>query len=323
LLPALFLSLCALAPQEEIPELSRPDPARPTEVQVSAYVIDVTLVEEPTHSFRADVVFVLDWKDPRLAMPGAAVRRVDADDAWHPRTVLLNERGASSRLGDDLRVGPDGTVRQVRRFVGSFGSRFDLRDFPLDSQTLRFELVFLDTAEGELEITLGDANGRRDPLSIADWSVDPARVSVEAIALTPQLSLPGLVLEIPVRRRIGYYVWKILLPLVLIVGMAGTVFWIDPRNMGPQLSVSASSMLTLIAYRFSLGNLVPRLSYMTRLDHFILGATLMVFAALVEVIVTSGLASNGHHERAVRIDRVARVAYVLTLVWLLLRAFVW
>jgi hypothetical protein len=36
-------------------------------------------------------------------------------------------------------------------------------------------------------------------------------------------------------------------------------------------------MLTLIAYRFSIGELVPKVAYLTRLDYFILGSTLMVF----------------------------------------------
>ena len=39
-------------------------------------------------------------------------------------------------------------------------------------------------------------------------------------------------------------------------------------------------MLTLIAYRFLLGQSLPPVSYLTRLDYFLLGATILVFIAL-------------------------------------------
>jgi hypothetical protein len=68
--------------------------------------------------------------------------------------------------------------------------------------------------------------------------------------------------------------------------MSWTVFWIDPTNGGPQISVAVTSMLTLIAYRFAIGSEVPKLPYLTRLDGFILAGSLLVFLSLIEVMLT-------------------------------------
>ena len=38
------------------------------------------------------------------------------------------------------------------------------------------------------------------------------------------------------------------------------------------------------------GNLLPKVAYMTRLDYFILGSTILVFITLIEVLITSALA---------------------------------
>jgi len=119
----------------------------------------------------------------------------------------------------------------------------------------------------------------------------------------------------------GYYVWKIIFPLVLIVFMSWTVFWINPENAGAQIGLATSSMLTLIAYRFILGNLLPRVSYLTELDYFTLGATILVFLALVEVVLTSGLAQAGKHEAARRIDVGARVMFPVSFALLVLVVF--
>jgi len=51
--------------------------------------------------------------------------------------------------------------------------------------------------------------------------------------------------------------------------------------------VGATAVLTLIAYRFTLDSLIPRVSYLTRLDIFILGATVLVL--LARVASTTGL----------------------------------
>ena len=46
-----------------------------------------------------------------------------------------------------------------------------------------------------------------------------------------------------------------------------------PDHHDAQIGLSATSMLTLIAFIFATTNMVPALSYLTRLDHFIVGST--------------------------------------------------
>jgi len=85
--------------------------------------------------------------------------------------------------------------------------------------------------------------------------------------------------------------------------MSWIVFWIDPKESGSQISVAITAMLTLIAYRFAVGSDLPKVSYLPRLDYFILGSTILVFASLLEVVITSSYARTGRLERARAIDR--------------------
>ena len=74
-------------------------------------------------------------------------------------------------------------------------------------------------------------------------------------------------------------------------------------------------MLTLIAYRFLLGQSLPQVSYLTRLDYFLLGTTIMVFVALIEVAMTSTM----DEERAEKLNRHSRwvfpAGFVVLLGW--------
>ena len=91
--------------------------------------------------------------------------------------------------------------------------------------------------------------------------------------------------------------------------MSWAVFWIDPTQVSSQISVSVTAILTLIAYRFALGNLLPRISYLTRLDYLLLGSTILVFLALVEVTATSRLVVLGKESLARTLDKWARIVF--------------
>jgi hypothetical protein len=141
-------------------------------------------------------------------------------------------------------------------------------------------------------------------LSVADWDILGWRVeSAPFVPVQGDEAVPGISLTFEAERKAGYFIVKVIIPLILIVFMSWIVFWIDPKESGSQISVAITAMLTLIAYRFAVGADLPKVSYLTRLDYFILGATILVFASLIEVVVTSSYARTGRLERARVIDR--------------------
>jgi hypothetical protein len=83
--------------------------------------------------------------------------------------------------------------------------------------------------------------------------------------------------------------------------------------------VASSSVLTLIAQRFVLASLLPRLPYMTRMDYFTVGSTLLVLLALIAVCATGFLFAHRHASHARTIDHWARgafpAAFLLLLSW--------
>jgi hypothetical protein len=97
--------------------------------------------------------------------------------------------------------------------------------------------------------------------------------------------------------------------LVLITMMSWVPFWVDPARAEVQVGVASSTVLTLIAQRLVATNLLPRLSYLTRMDYVLMVATVLVFAAFVQVSATSVLAYRKRHALAVRIDKVSRVLF--------------
>ncbi len=110
-------------------------------------------------------------------------------------------------------------------------------------------------------------------------------------------------------------------PLYLIVIMSWSVFWIPPAKAEAQIGISATSMLTLIAFIFATTNMVPVLGYTTRFDQFIIGSTVLVFLALLQSVITSYLVASDRIWVTFSLDRVCRFAFPLAFVGLTIIVF--
>jgi hypothetical protein len=158
----------------------------------------------------------------------------------------------------------------------------------------------------------GKRSGRAEQLSITDWTLGPGRMGVADFEPLPGVkSLAGVQLFLEGKRRVGYYTVQVILPLVMIVLMGWTSLWIPPSMVPPRMSAAITTMLTLIAYRFALGRLVPNLPYLTRFDYFTLGSTVLIFIVLLLVATTAYLVAQNKAALADRIDRRARLIFPL------------
>ncbi len=146
-------------------------------------------------------------------------------------------------------------------------------------------------------------------VEVGTYHFGPADIDLSAISYKFKTS-----------RYTSYYMWKVILPLAIIVMMSWLVFWIEPTQFGPAVGLSATAVLTLIAYRFLLGNLVPRVSYLTRLDIFIMGATILVFLGMVEAVSAAKI-STKNERLAKHIDRASRVLFPVAFILVAYFAF--
>jgi hypothetical protein len=295
--------------------LTRPGPLdEPTRVRVGMYIVDITDIDDASQTITVDLVVYGAWQDPRLASGSQAPRELGLTEVWHPFLLLIGERDLAKKLPDSIFADGEGMLLYRQRFYGQISSPTDLADFPFDDQLLRIQVIAGGFTRDEVELVIEKPRtGRSARLSVVDWRIGEVRARTEPFEyMADHRIFPSCVVELPATRYTGYYVWKVILPLVLVVFMSWTVFWIDATMVAPQIGVATTSILTLIAYQFVLGRLVPELSYLTRLDLFTVGSTILVFLALVEVVTTTALAGRGKPGLALAIDRWARFVFPAT-----------
>jgi hypothetical protein len=331
ILAVVFFCLAFASPAVAIapPTPAPPDSSHPDTVWFFVYLLDVDDIDASEQSFAANVYIGLFWKDERLAKEGSPERIIPLHEVWHPTSLVVNEVGLVRRsLPEVVEVLADGTVAYRQRYVGRFSQELLLSDFPLDEHDFKIQILFPKYNADELNLIPGTSprvpgfvgGAIAEGFSLPDWHV--LRFVVEEHPMRigdTDVFAAGFALTFTARRYFTFYFWQVITPLVLIVMMSWAAFWIDPSEPGPQFGLAASSILTLIAYRFLLANLLPKLPYMTRMDYFSLFSTLLVFFALVEVMTTSALAGSDRLKLAKRIDLVSRfmfpVAFVGAAAW--------
>jgi hypothetical protein len=292
----------------------RPDaPGTATEVDLGVMLIDMFSIDEVNERFGADLRVELAWRDERLASGSLGCDPTDVpvplDRVWHPQLVLINSIDANELQKLGALIEPDGRVRLAQRYRGSFSSRMALADFPLETQRLAVVLGTALMGPEQVRVRIDpERSGLFDSTTVAGWTVAASAPELD-VARIADREINRIRVVFPAERRPGFFVYKVVLPLALIVAMSWSVFWLDPKHADAQLGVASASMLTVIAFQLSFGDLLPQIPYLTRMDRFVLGSTVFVFAALAESIWTSSLSARDRVSTARRVDGLARFGF--------------
>lgn len=297
---------------------------QPTEVKIGVAVVDIDSIDGAQQSFVANFAVLAEWKDPRLAEDVDFVRVMDTDDVWTPTLQILNQQKLFETLPKQVEVSPDGTVNYAQRYWGTLSYPMNLENFPLDEHPLQIKLVTVGKDHNNIKFSINQkVIGMSDILTVTDWEIVSWNIFPEAVNIGPNLPvLPGVVFEFQAKRLVNFYIIKVLVPLIMIVFISLVVLFIDPTHIGPKFSIAITAILTLIAYRFLLGGLLPKISYLTHMDYFLFGSMFLVFAVLVETSIVARLVGRDKEKEAKTLDYWSRFAFVILFLIILVGSFI-
>lgn len=291
---------------------------QPKDVEIGLFLVDISALDERLEVYTAEFDVIARWQHAELAFtpaPGEEIPRLivgpaaeaHLDTTWNPELFAVNRAKPATDIRTRLYLHPDGTVVFRVRFQNSLRAQMDFRRFPFDSQILPVivESLVHDADEVRL-IPNPDFTGFDPIFEMPEWTVTDL-TTVSEVRNRPQerQDYDRLSFQVHLDRQSGYYLWKIMLPIMVIVMISWIVFWMSEEMLGRRAGISATGMLTVIAYQFVVGGFLPRLPYQTTLDWFML-VSLLVIAATMFVNL---LGSRSEPGRRTAIDRSCRVFF--------------
>lgn len=289
----------------------------PTVIEIGVFVIDIDEIDDVNQRFSVDLFIVARWQDPRLALPEAErtgkVRFMTIDDVWTPKILLLNDRGLKPQLRQRVEVDELGNMKYQNRLSGELKVDLKFEKFPFDVQRLPIDIVSYEYSTDEMQFSPDSAIvGQADKFSIEGWQLKILLPIADVFAVPGgRTNFPRLTYLIEAERDSDYYVLTMLVPMSLIIFMAWTVFWLQPNIVPPRIAIATASIFSLIALGVSIRLGLPKISYLTMADFFVLGCTLMVFIALGVAVIGSRWASSDRLEQAFKLNAIARWVYML------------
>lgn len=293
-------------------------PELPVRVELGLYLIDVTSFDQRENTFGIELDVVSRWRDPRRGFTpdaGEPAFRLYRDDqalaelssGWSPELHIVNSVGTLSLGIVRTRINSDGTTVNRIRLQGVLRAPLDFRMFPFDEQMLPIRVESYSWQADQLQITLAeDFTGFAPGYETPEWELLRLSTAAETVLRQQeQAEYSRMTFQLHVKRQSGYYIWKILLPLLVITAISWVVFWMSEDALGRRAGISATGMLTVIAYQMILADALPRFPYLTLMDKVALLTLIIIAMTMLENIISSRLPTANRQ----RMDRTCRVAF--------------
>ena len=194
-------------------------------------------------------------------------------------------------------------VRTIRfeSGIGQFRQQFDFKKFPFDNQKLIIPIIsgatntsnpenaWPKTGYGAVHFITPDKGaylGLENYLNnvsenyLKEWQVKNVDIQSEEIVKenyynkflkkNVEYNENALNIIIDIERNSAHYIYKIIIPVFLILSVAWFVLWIPTYKLDARLTTSIVALLSLIAYNFVFSDDIPKLNYLTALDKYIL-----------------------------------------------------
>ena len=274
----------------------------PIIVKVDLEIEDIHKISGKNLDFHTSYSFWAHWKDPKIIKELKILGEYTEKKKplylcdYSPKEIIGEKRkifdpvveffnlkekpNFESGLQDWVEVFSDGTVQSRIRDTRIFKAKFNFRKFPFDDQILPFEIwsefpntmvkiiaeepIMSEYKENLYSFALDDG------ISIPGWRLVGVDYENSVYTSNDGFEYSGLSIFLNVERQSSYYLFKIILPIIFILIISWSVFWVRGSQLEAKVNVTIVCLLSLIAYNFIIDEDLPKLAYLTFLDVFIL-----------------------------------------------------
>ena len=179
-----------------------------------------------------------------------------------------------------------GTVGFRLTMQGTFKCVQNLVCFPFDVQAMTIEIQLGRELHSGVDLSVPNftlLHDRNEANSIlmqvdAEWNHRPVRYRLSRTTpLEGRVVFAKYVAVIPCERDFRFYNNNIFIIPGMLLLMSGGVFGIPVKEKGTRLTLIATIFLVLIAYKFSVSGMLPRVPYYTELDRYMMFCMLGIF----------------------------------------------
>lgn len=273
----------------------------PTSVSVQIHVLNFNSLTEIAMEYSLSMFLRLKWTDRRLMWDDTKINEpleVDpklASRIWTPDVYFINEKVAivhdvlmTNKL---MHIYHNGTVRTSTKISMSLNCDMHLARYPRDEQICSIYAGIYSYSKENVVLKWHSTN----PLFLRPTLILP-RFSVKGYdtkdcfgsgSYFKEEHIVGehfscLRADFLLQREFGYYVVQVYIPCTLVVVLSWISFWIDIDAAAARVSIGLLTVLAIMTQSSGEKTVVPKVSYVTALDIWMVMSLLFTSMALLE-----------------------------------------
>uniref|UniRef100_A0A3P9MH68 Neuronal acetylcholine receptor subunit alpha-7 n=1 Tax=Oryzias latipes TaxID=8090 RepID=A0A3P9MH68_ORYLA len=269
-------------------------------VELGFTLLQIIDVDEKNQVLITNAWLQLHWTDIYLTWnpenyPGVQNLRFPSDQVWTPDILLYNsaDERFDATFHTNVLVNASGHCQYIPPGILKSTCYIDVRWFPFDVQ--KCDLKFgswthngwlLDLQMLDVDISTYISNGEWDLVGV------PAKRN-ELYYECCKEPYPDVTFTVTMRRRTLYYGLNLLIPCVLISGLALLVFLL-PADSGEKISLGITVLLSLTVFMLLVAEIMPATSDSVPLIAQYFASTMMIVG--MSVVVTVIVLQFHHHD---------------------------
>ncbi|KAF8571680.1 hypothetical protein P879_00055 [Paragonimus westermani] len=283
-------------------------------VEIRVVFLKIGEIDTLKETYHADAFIQVKWREPRLdGKTDEELRRIDLQRCWNPLILIDNILSESKDQHWSLTQKSEQNevyIVERRRLRGVFLETLELNDFPLDVQDLTITLTS-ERPDSEV-ILVPDRNelcgiNLQTLVDQQEWKlhehIEVTRRSATQEYTNSSQHHPCISVTCRAARRPGYFYWNVFLIMFFITGLSFATFAVPPERPENRLQLSFTLFLTSVAFKFVINQSLPKISYLTYMDKYVLMSlailcVVSIWHAVVTLIPTDAEFEQSAYESA-------------------------
>lgn len=225
---------------------------------------------------------------------------------WWPYYKILHTRGALHVHLKSLVISPDGVADYVETLNAQVETGMDMSRFPFDSHVLKIAITpFGNSPYQQHYYLLSNQVAIQAEPYLTEWQLGGARSQ-----LSVENQMPVYQLSFDYQRKTGFYFYKVLMPLLIIIGISHAVLWMPRETAINRLALVMTSMLTVVAFQWAVIQDIPPVSYVTLFQALLFFAYFLIGSKAILIV----LGEKWHGKYRLQIMYWARWVYLLMII---------
>ena len=293
----------------------------PRQVWVTINIHSLDRIDTVNQTFETKFTVIQNWiwskMDEELnyelfsdkVNPHSCFEDQDVKVCWEPKPLkfpnasndqlFIEEYGLRLKKYNELVL-----IEKKTNVSGRFSENFELESFPFDCQDFHIDIDW-DDSEKTCKISPNPLTHDFLTLNvdtmvqkvfkihepIVETYLKPIQVVSKGMKVI-HVNRPSIEISLKGERLWISYFWQIFLLLFLMSAFALFAFTLDINDSGNRLNFSTTVFLTKVAFQFSISSLLPKLSYLTLLDIYVIACMVFSCSVMLQISIVSWIITN-------------------------------